>query len=270
MSDRDARISTPAQVSQSSNPAGDRTGSEWFWSHYQRAAGEIVEFLGGDAIELERKVVGDVGCGDGIIDLGLVELGSPAQVIGFDILPTNSELLLDLARRENVVNQLPNNLEFRTSQITRLPAEDDEFDVLVSWSTFEHVAEPIPLLRDMRRVLKDDGVMMIQVWPFFHSEHGAHLWEWIEEQFVQLLWDEQEIERAVRDAPGGEAAKRPALDDYQTTNRITLDGLQTALLAADFGVRKVELLSNAFHVPPRLAHVPLSLLGIGGVKLLAS
>jgi hypothetical protein len=34
-------------------------------------------------------------------------------------------------------------------------------------------------------------------------------------------------------------------------------------------VTKLEILAEAAHIPPTLAHVPLSSLGIGGVKLLA-
>lgn len=248
----------------------DRGGSEWFLSHYDEAATDIITFFARDGLSLEGKVIGDVGCGDGIIDLGLFEKARPAQLVGFDIVPTDRAWLLQRASREGVATELPRGLEFRTSELTRLSADTDEFDFLVSWSAFEHVAEPIPLLRDMRRVLKPDGVLMIQIWPFFHTQHGAHLWEWIDEEFVQLLRSDEAITELIENAPGSEKDKAPALRDWVTVNRITADGLQSALLAAGFGIGKVELLTNAFHIPPQLVHMPLSLLGIGGVQLLAS
>jgi hypothetical protein len=112
---------------------------------------------------------------------------------------------------------------------------------------------------------------MIQIWPFFHSQHGSHLWQYFPEGFVQLLHSQEEIEAAVRADPGPEPdwAER-LLDEARSCNRITLDGLQGALLEAGFSVGKLELLTEPVHLPAGLERVPLSLLGISGVKLLAS
>jgi len=49
----------------------------WFEDHFSSAASQILDFLGADGISLQGKRVADVGCGDGIIDLGLVELAAP-------------------------------------------------------------------------------------------------------------------------------------------------------------------------------------------------
>jgi SAM-dependent methyltransferase len=248
-----------------------RESTEWFREHFGEAAGQIIDFLGGDGIELTGKDVADVGSGDGIIDLGVYERTEPARLVGFDILETDTRQLLEFARRERVADGLPNGLEFRRSEPTRLPADDNSFDVVYSWSTFEHVTEPIDLLRDVNRVLRPSGVMMIQLWPFYHSEHGSHLWQYFPEGYVQLLRDDADIETFVRENPGPEPEwAEYLLAEFRSCNRITLDGLQTALLAAGFRVAKLELLTQAVHVPPGLTRYPLSQLGIAGVKLLAT
>jgi SAM-dependent methyltransferase len=191
--------------------------------------------------------------------------------VGFDIVPTDVQGLLELAQREGVADELPEMLEFRRSEPRALPADVDSFDVVFSWSTFEHVAEPTGLLRDVHRVLRPNGVLMIQLWPFFHSQHGSHLWQYFPQGFVQLLRSQEEIESMVRAEPGPEPdwAER-LLDEARSCNQITLDGLQTALLDAGFVVGKLELITDPVHLPPELERVPLSLLGVNGVKLLAS
>jgi SAM-dependent methyltransferase len=248
-----------------------RESPEWFHEHFEGAAGQIIDLLGGDGIELTGKDIADVGSGDGIIDLGVCARAAPARLIGFDILETDADQLLKFARREGVTDDLPRALEFRRSEPTRLPAEDNSFDVIYSWSTFEHVTEPIDLLRDVNRVLRPNGVMMIQLWPFYHSQHGSHLWQYFPEGFVQLLRDDADIETAVRENPGSDPEwGEYLLAEFRSCNRITLDGLQTALLAAGFRISKLELLTQAVHVPPGLTRYPLSQLGIAGVKLLAT
>jgi SAM-dependent methyltransferase len=166
---------------------------------------------------------------------------------------------------------LPGNLEFCLSEERRIPAEDASFDIVVSWSTFEHVADPVALLREIRRILDPDGVLMIQVWPFFYSQHGSHLWQYFPEGFAQLLKSSDEIEEAVRADPGPDPEWSEVLiEQFRSCNRLTLDELQLGLYAAGFGVRKLELLTGALHLPPGLDRYPLSLLGVSGVKLLAS
>jgi len=248
-----------------------REDSAWFSDHFEKAAAEVIDFLGSSGIGLTGRDAADIGAGDGIIDLGVALKAKPAKLVGFDILETDRKRLVALARREDVAKSLPAGLEFRQSEPTRLPWDDNAFDVVYSWSTFEHVAEPIPLLRDIHRVMRPLGVLMIQLWPLFHSQHGSHLWQYFPEGFVQLLCSEVEIETAVRQNPGPDVEwSERLLDEFRSCNKITLDGLQAALSAAGFRVSKLELTSETVVIPPELKRVPLSLLGISGLKLLAT
>src|SRR3954451_2729609 len=241
---------------------------EWFREHYEDAADKVISFLGEDGIELAGKQVADLGCGDGVIDLGVAMKAGPARLVGFDVRPTDEEALLRAARAAGVARELPHNLEFQTSHVEGLPAEDASFDVVYTWSAFEHVSNPVALLGEVRRVLKDDGYLFLQLWPFFHSEHGGHLWIHYEDPFPHLTRDDATI---LEETKGKRATdpSRPADDEYRSLNRMTLDELQRALLVNGLLVTKLRLLSETVHVPPRLAHMPLSLLGVGGVELLA-
>jgi ubiquinone/menaquinone biosynthesis C-methylase UbiE len=248
----------------------DRHTSAWFNEHYEEAANQVVSFLGEDDVKLAGLQVADVGCGDGIIDLGVMHKAGPAQLVGFDVMPTSADDLLAFARSEGVADELPPGLEFRTCEPRHLPADDASFDVVITWSAFEHVEDPLAVATEIRRILRPDGLLMLQLWPFFHSEHGAHLWQSVPEPFIQHLRSDAEIEQAVR-AAGAHSPEltEEFLDVYATLNRITLDDLQRALLGGGLCVTKVQLLSETVRIPPQLFRRSLSHLAVTGVKLLA-
>jgi ubiquinone/menaquinone biosynthesis C-methylase UbiE len=248
----------------------DRHTSAWFREHYEEAADQVVSFLAEDGINLAGLRVADVGCGDGIIDLGVMHKAAPARLVGFDVVPTSPDDLLEFARSEGVADELPAGLEFRTCEPRHLPAEDASFDVVISWSAFEHVEDPLAVATEIRRVLRPDGLLMLQLWPFFHSEHGAHLWQSVPEPFIQHLRADAEIEHAVRTAAAHQAElTEEFLAVYAELNRITLDDLQRALLGGGLCVTKVQLLSETVRIPPQLFRRSLSHLAVAGVKLLA-
>lgn len=245
----------------------------WFEDHFSSAASQILDFLGADGISLQGKRVADVGCGDGIIDLGLVELAAPEALTGFDIQPVNVESLCSIARHAGALEgDLPPSLTFVQSSERSLPADTASFDVVVSWSVFEHVTEPISLLGEMRRVLKPNGIVFIQVWPFFYSANGSHLWDW-HADFAHLLEPGKDLGSEATGPPPQERRtgwKEARIHDYRTLNRIDIDELQRCLLAAGLSIRKFELLSETVRIPTELQRYPISRLGVSGVKLLAT
>jgi SAM-dependent methyltransferase len=243
--------------------------ARWFAEHFDDAAGEIIDFLGGDGISLEGRRVADIGCGDGIIDLGLAVKGRPAELVGYDLMDVDTDGLLRAARAADAIDELPSCLRFERSAPVTIPAPDEHFDVVTSWSVFEHVDDPVGLLADIRRVIKPDGCFFLQLWPFYDSEHGGHLWPHYEDPFPHHLRRDEAILEEVQ----GDVAtdpRRSADDEYRSLNRISLEDLQRALLRNRFAVGKLKLLTQAVHVPPQLAHRSLIELGVGGIELLAS
>jgi SAM-dependent methyltransferase len=240
----------------------------WFAEHFDDAAAEIVDFLGGDGISLEGKRVADIGCGDGIIDLGVALKGRPSELVGYDLLDVDTDALLRAARAANVADALPDCLRFERSQSVLIPAPDEYFDVIFTWSTFEHVDDPVGLLREIRRVMKADGCFFLQLWPFFGSEHGGHLWPHYNGLYPHLVRRDEEILEQVEGRQATDP-RRAADDEYRSLNRITLDDLHRALLTNRFVVAKLKLLTQTVHVPRQLSHRPLSELGVGGVELIA-
>ena len=81
--------------------------------------------------------------------------------------------------------------------------------------------------------------------------------------------DAHEVEeRVATSSLDGSWTGRPA-KDFRTSNKITLDGLQAALLRRILSSPSSSSSPLPVHIPPAIARLPLSLLGIRGVKLLA-
>jgi SAM-dependent methyltransferase len=245
--------------------------SGWVTEHCQEATQSVVDMLTGAGHSLTGMRVADVGCGDGLIDLGLVLKTRPRELVAYDIERTDEAKLLEMAQRAGVARQLPRRLRFEASTETSIPAEDASFDCVLSWSVFEHVADPIALAVEMRRILRPDGVAFVQLYPFYMSEHGSHLWDWFPEGFAQFQRTDDEIAQLLRDDPGplGPDWATQQLRIYRTLNRLTLDDLQRALARGGLRITRLELIATRFVVPLGVAHHPLSDLAIGGVKLLA-
>jgi len=242
----------------------------WFADHYDGAAQQVIDFISADGIPLQGTIMADVGSGDGIIDLGVLHKASPAKIVGYDVKQTDAETLRKFADEYGLAEPFPDaeQLAFVESLPDRIPAASASFDIVFSWSTFEHVSQPTKMLSEIRRILRPHGVLFLQIWPLYYSLHGGHLWYSIRDAYAHLRMSEDEIRAAVEGKPATDP-RRDAWDEFKSLNRITLDELDRALLMAGMRPGKVELMSEIVHVPPDLGHIPLSDLTISGVKLLA-
>lgn len=249
--------------------APEELSADWFRSHYDEAPEQILQFLADDGYSTVGQRVADLGCGDGIIDLGVATKGAPAVMRGYDLDATDTAALREYARRFGAAEDLPACLTFERSEPASIPAPDHEYDVVLSWSTFEHVAEPVAMAREIRRVLRPGGVLMLQLYPFYLSEHGAHLWRWFPEGFQHLLRPLEELRAEVANRPPetDPEALATASPFLSGTN---VDDLQRALLAGGLITFKVQFIAPPVHIPVALAHFSLLNLAIAGVLLLAT
>jgi len=110
-----------------------------------------------EAIPPESKVL-DIGCGEGSKIIELDNLISNLDCYGIDI----SRQAIQSARE-----QAP-HIKFESGNIEQLPYPDNQFDVVFSTFTFEHVTNPQAILDEMLRVLKPQGKIII-VCPNFGS-----------------------------------------------------------------------------------------------------
>jgi SAM-dependent methyltransferase len=102
----------------------------------------------------------DLGCGDGRLTRVLSDLTGGLRLVGLDIDPMETALAVAGGFYERV----------HTSPAESIPEPDASFDFVVSISVMEHIPNLEPVLRDVARVLKPQGHLIITVpGPGFHA-----------------------------------------------------------------------------------------------------
>ena len=113
------------------------------------------------------KIVADINWGD--VGYGMHLLAETAEsVVGLIDLP---EQTADLA---SAVYSAP-NASYRRVDLTKLPYSEGFFDVVVAFGVVENLTHPEDLVREIKRVLKQDGVLVISALDKqTQLEGGAH------------------------------------------------------------------------------------------------
>lgn len=243
--------------------------ADWIDEHV-RAAREIIDFFAGDGISLGGAKIADIGCGDGIIDLALVNEVDIKSLVGFDLVATDEVALLRTADEYGLASSLPGNLTFEKSFENQIPVSDGYFDFVISWSTFEHVFDLESMASEIRRILKPGGSLFVQLWPFYDSQWGSHLWDFCQpfHHLLNSLEESQAIAHQLHDHSN--PRHTDVIKQSHHLNRIKLDDLQKHFQSVGLLPRKVFLYSETVHIPEALATRPISELLISGVKMILS
>lgn len=132
-------------------------------SDYSNELGKYTEPMHYSLIkELEGrsfKTLLDVGCGNGIF-LSMVLNKFDVEVSGIDISPGMIEKSKEL---------LDSRADLKVGDSEHLPWNDGSFDVVTCSASFHHYPNPELVLKEMRRVLRPDGILMIAD-PFTSNE----------------------------------------------------------------------------------------------------
>lgn len=101
----------------------------------------------------------DIGCGVGTWAYHCAKAGC-LEACGIDYSPESIKIAQNLARRYGVGDRT----KFIVSKVDELPFEDGYFDKIIANSIIEHVsdAEKDGMLAEMKRVLKNDGFILVR------------------------------------------------------------------------------------------------------------
>ncbi len=131
----------------------------------QRRARERVDWIVAQA----RGEVLDVGCSQGIASVLCARRG--LRVLGIDNEADRIEYALQ--ERAAMPPEVRDRLDFRIADATRLDLADDSFDSVLLGEVLEHLADPAPVLSEVARVCRHDGIVVITT-PFGYSPHHDH------------------------------------------------------------------------------------------------
>jgi len=130
------------------------------WRTAENSAGFLLPHLFHDAQVL------DVGCGPGTISVDLARLVAPGLVRAIDI----SEEVIEAAT-SMYASEGPPNIRFSVDDVYDLSFDEKSFDVVYAHQVLQHLSDPVSALREMRRVLRDDGVLAVR-----DADYGAFVW----------------------------------------------------------------------------------------------
>lgn len=128
-----------------------------------------------EKIELnEGQKVVDIGCGIGYFTFPMARVvGENGFVYGVDI---SEEMINEAKRRYSSMEIVSlNNIKFIQSKENIVPLENDIADVVFMANVFHELDEPDNLLKEIKRILKQNGKLVIVEWKKEEMEMGPPL-----------------------------------------------------------------------------------------------
>lgn len=139
-------------------------------------------------LDIENKVVADLGCGTGFVSLGLASK-KPNIVFALD---QSINMLAEL-QKESLKQKIKNIYPIKSS-LDELVLLDESLDVVTINMALHHIVNPSKSIKEMHRVLKKGGTLII-------SDVYKHDGEWAREEMHDewLGFSEDEIKGWLED-----------------------------------------------------------------------
>ncbi|HOV90371.1 MAG TPA: class I SAM-dependent methyltransferase [Syntrophorhabdaceae bacterium] len=155
----------------------------WYW--------DLRDSIAFSYIEQEHHTILDMGCGEGI---GLEKLKKQ--------FPQKMVLGIDL-EKENVEICKSHQLDVIRSNVYDLPLKNESIDLCICIDMLEHLKEPLNGLKELRRILKKDGLLIMtipndrnfflaRIAMFMFKEafyDSGHEKKWTPKSITRLIWD---------------------------------------------------------------------------------
>jgi SAM-dependent methyltransferase len=231
--------------------AWNRGHENWFFRHFDHAALVVTDYLLAGNPLLKGRIL-DVGCGDGITDLGIFLRYQPEELVGIDPFSGFERLPGIIADNHLPADVLDDpRLTFAGEDGNAIPYPDDHFDVVISWGSLEHIAGGYAgTLKEIRRVLRKDGLFFVHP-GLFYGALGNHLGEFFDDPFIHLKLSENELREAVLntrpeliDRAGHDAEPEQYWQWYTELNPIRVADFERELRALGFEPWRVALRSS--------------------------
>lgn len=216
----------------------------------------IIEEWVAEYFPIEGKDILDFGCGEATTTLGMALQKAPKRSVGVEI---QDEYLrcLPLAKQQIGLQALPDNLELIKVRPGEMHSEIEKFDLIYSWSVFEHVEQISiePILRSVSKMLKPNGLFFIQIAPLYHSAEGSHLKPWIPEPWAHLRYQHSIYEKMLKAGCADERERETLWSVYTTLNKVTADQIVDMSKSAGFEILRDYRTRNQIDAPIDLLRI---------------
>jgi SAM-dependent methyltransferase len=213
----------------------------------------------------------DVGCGDGITDLSLALRKRPRRLVGVDPF-RGYERLPEICRDHYLPESLLRcpGLEYRPDDGNDLRFGDNEFDVVLSWGSLEHIAGGYrQTLEEIRRVLRPGGLFFAHPGLFYGST-GNHLGEFFDDPWIHLKLEREELRQRVlsgrpryMDRAGEESSPAQYWQWFTELNPITVQGFEREMRELGFEPWRFALRTDpVVEYSPEMVDYDMTTLGI--------
>ena len=126
----------------------------------------------------------EVGCGDGMTGFAFSSCGQNVTLVD------NKDWRDERAKGLNFL---------KANMNSRLPLENESFDLVISYNAFEHFNDPVNAFNEIFRVCKKSGMMYFNFGPLYSSPWGLHAYRTILMPYAQFLFSKQFLQRKFKD-----------------------------------------------------------------------
>ncbi len=116
--------------------------------------GELLQLLVETSGVGPRDRVLDIACGPGLVSCTFAP--GAAHVTGLDMVPAMLERARVLQEKKGL-----SNLDWKQGTATSLPFSEGEFEAVITRFSFHHYLDPETALREMKRVCKPSGIVLV-------------------------------------------------------------------------------------------------------------
>jgi ubiquinone/menaquinone biosynthesis C-methylase UbiE len=132
----------------------------------------------------------DLGTGPGHVPVLVCAAIPDARVVGIDL----SRNMLVHAERRRAASAWPERIELRLADAKQLDFEDAAFDAVFSNTILHHIPDPVPFLREARRVLRPGGALLVR--DLFRPESAERVAELVQLHAADATAEQRELFRA--------------------------------------------------------------------------
>jgi ubiquinone/menaquinone biosynthesis C-methylase UbiE len=146
----------------------DRQAERWFRRELSAEERALLDRIAQLAQISSHDRVLDVACGTGLVSFALAP--QAREIVGIDISPGMLAKARQIRHRQGV-----RNVRFILGEAAHMPFKDGEFDVVVCRLAIHHFSQPEREIREMARVLKAGGRLVISDTISSEDEREARL-----------------------------------------------------------------------------------------------